>query len=82
MGRELPLGCPGGWFQVKDTTPIETSLGVFIRSSSADSTRLEYRTAWKAKVAAQEESGGLSWTVWVDGFDGTVLLTRADFICN
>jgi hypothetical protein len=82
VGKDLPFGCPGGSFRVEDTTSIETSLGVFVRLSSADATQLEYRTAFKAKVTAGETNGSLSWSVWVDGFDGTVLKTTADFICN
>jgi hypothetical protein len=41
-----------------------------------------FRTAYKAVVEPNGGASGLSWNVWVDGFDGAVLAIQADFICN
>jgi len=51
---------------------------VYVRASPTVASAVEYRLAIPVKVTSE----GTSWTVYVDGIDGTFLEAEANFICD
>ena len=85
VGLTLTYACPEGQRSVqvseKDSFTMLDSPAVVVRKSPTISNTLEYRLAVPVLVEIGG-SGGLPWTVYVDGIDGTVLESVAGFNCG
>ena len=83
IGMVLEYWCADGVHTVEVTDQSEFSFAadpvVFIQTAPTGIIALEYRLAHHITVSAESF---LSWTAYVDAFDGTLLKIDPDFICD
>jgi hypothetical protein len=82
VGRTFTYACATGerTAQVtsKDQITVPSTQTIYVRKSSTVAAALEYRLAIPTTV----DINSLSWIVYVDGIDGTVIDDVAEFICD
>jgi hypothetical protein len=85
VGLTLSYACPEGQRSVQvseqDGFIVPDAPAVLVRKSPTIGDALEYRLAVPVVVEIGG-SGGMPWTVYVDGLDGTVLENVAGFVCG
>lgn len=83
IGLTLEYWCADGPHYATVTEQSEFTFAadpvVFVQTASTGMSGLEYRLSHKVTVAAESF---LTWTAYVDAFDGTLLKIDPDFICD
>ena len=82
VGQVFTYSCATGERSVtvtsQDQVTVPSARAVYVRKSTAVASALEYRLV----IPTQVDISALSWTVYVDGIDGTVVASLAQFICD